>query len=149
MWSNLTSKYAYVTSQKCVLCEGNFRTLIDVVVYKKKEKRKNEKKKGGRSLGFIPLVFRGARRAIPRLTPRMVTNCKSSDEPPGVRSHDKCDGYFSSWIFNSTVGIEAAHHEESISWLIHIHLANSDWLEGPNILILFRLSNSNISYCNE
>lgn len=81
--------------RKCALHkigEGNFRTPIDVVAYKKEKMR--EKKKGERSLGFIPLVFRGARRAIPRLTPRMVTNCKSSDEPPGVRSHDKCDGYF-------------------------------------------------------
>lgn len=31
----------------------------------------------------------------------------TSDEPPGARSHDKCDGYFHSWIFNSTVGIES------------------------------------------
>jgi len=58
---------------------------------------------------FIPLLRRG----VPcRHTPRLLPPCPlrgdcTSDEPPGARSHDKCDGYFHSWIFNSTVGIES------------------------------------------
>lgn len=59
--------------------------------------KEREKKKGGNPLSselHPPRLGRCASCTTTRLTPYTTTNCKSSNEPPGARSHDKCDGYF-------------------------------------------------------